>query len=491
MTDNLEPKSDSDIPQGADAAVSDAAVSDAAVSDATNSDVIESDLVETHAGLNGEPTDAEQSDRLVPTGDADVTDSMASDSLHLTPPDAAAATSTRRWSRWSTRRKVTAAATAMSIVLGGSVAGWAVYNRPELRLVRAIQGTTQQKDFDVNLSMQMTPAFVTRLNHGKTDFAGTLPSIRTASDAAKALSQIRMHIASSGKDLKYPAVQVGIKYGEHDVLALTVLNRKFYLQTQAKTLASETPQLFTQQQFDQILAQVKMPLSPENAAFITDAQRSLFTKALDLINGQALYVSFAPGTKLGSWWDKNVTDPKSTKSPDIQQLQKKLTAFLASVRKQLRTVATVQDLSDDAAGDRMRVTLDIATLLKSNRQALLDIASAAAEVGSTKVDNSTQGKELDAAIKQLPVKKLSFDAWVKDNHFSRMEFDITALMDGGTKLSPRSAVMRMDVSDAPVTAPTPAVEFTNKDINSIGDLVGGLFMGALSGFAGNNASDGL
>ena len=84
--------------------------------------------------------------------------------------------------RFSKRARLIALVTAGAVVVSAGAAGWAIYNKPELRLVRAIKATTAQKNMDLNLSFQATPAFLRAMNEGKPLFDASdapLPGIKS------------------------------------------------------------------------------------------------------------------------------------------------------------------------------------------------------------------------------------------------------------------------------------------------------------------------
>lgn len=400
-----------------------------------------------------------------------------------------AETSNKSRRRFSRRARIIAVATSVALLASGGVASWAIYNKPELRLVRAIKATTSQKNVDVNFSFQATSAFLRAMNKGKPLLEGSsapFAGIKTDDDVAKAIGNIHLHLRSSSTDIKNPRMMFALGYGAADVLALTLIDRKLYLHTQAKRLPGQKPALFTDSQFNQAMAALKTPLGPEFADYITKAQADVLRKLLSFAEGQTLFLSFAKGTELGKWWDTTVASPSKNNDTSVSEVQKKVIALAQRIREQLRDVAKVKDLPNDAAGDRMRITFDIASLVKLNKTQIIDILESVSGVGGSdeKFIRAEAVKELDTWLAKPTLSTFSTDVWVNEGRFSRFEFDISEAMaasiEGKPKVEPRGAVVRMDMGDAAVTAPSDAKEFTPADIENAGGLLGGLFLGGLS-----------
>ncbi|MBU6213643.1 MAG: hypothetical protein KGP01_04280 [Actinomycetales bacterium] len=397
------------------------------------------------------------------------------------------ATPTRR--RFTRRARLIALATAGAVVISGGAASWAIYNKPELRLVRAIKATSAQKNMDVNLSFQATPAFLRAMNQGKPLFQASdapLAGIKTDADVAQAIGNIHLRVRSSSTDIKDPSVMVALQYGSADALAVTLTGRRLYIRTQAEDLPGQSPALFTAAQFKQVLDGLKQPLGPEFADYINADQRAVLTKLIDFVQGRTLFLSLAKGTDLGKWWDSTVVAQTSSKDPSASAVQKQMAALGTRMQGQLRDVAKVKDLADDAAGDRMRITIDIATLVRLNKTQILDLAQSLSGLGGSGADfdRAAAIQELNAWLAKPTLATFSADVWVKNGRFHRFEFDmsdvIAASMAKKPKVERGAAVVRMDMDDIPVTAPADATEFTPADIQNAGGLLGGLFMGGLA-----------
>ena len=397
--------------------------------------------------------------------------------------------------RFSRRARVIAVATTGAVLASAGVASWAIYNKPELRLVRAIKATTSQKNLDVNLSFQTTAAFLRAMNEGRPLLANasvSLPGIKTEDDVAKAIGNIHVHVRSSSTDIKNPSMMWAVQYGTADILALTMINRKLYIRTQAKDLSSQTPALFTSAQFNQVLAGLKTPLGPEYAAYITKAQRDVLSKVVSFAEGRTLYLSFAPGTQFGKWWDTTVAPSSRPKDASVAEVQKRVSALAQRIRDQLRDVAKVLDLPDDSVGDRMRITFDIATLVKLNKTQIVDIAESVSRIGGSDpgFNRAQTMKDINTWLAKPTLSTFSTDVWLQGGRFHRFEFDISdamaASMSSKPKVAPRGAVVRMDMGDVAVTTPTDAIEFTSADLGNAGGLLGGLVFGGLAAGLGGS-----
>lgn len=406
-----------------------------------------------------------------------------------TAPDLANPGRADRRPRLSRRARSIALITVGAIVVSGGVASWAVYNKPELRLVRAIKTTTAQKNMDLTLSFQATAEFLRAMNQGKPLFSAAdapLAGIKTDDDVARAIGNIHLHLRSSSTDMKDPQMMWALQYGSADALAVTLINRRVYLRTQAQELPNQTPALFTQTQFNQVLESLKQPLGPQFADYVDAAQRDVLRKIIDFAQGQTLFFSLAPDTELGKWWDTTVVAQSTAKNPSVSGVQKQISALGTRIQSQLRKVASVKDLADDATGDRMRISINVATLVKLNSSQILDLAAGVSGLpdGGGDFDRAQATKELNAWLAEASLKSFSTDVWIKDNRFRRVEVDMANVLASSlpkkVKVAARGAVMRMDLDDIAVTAPADAVEFTESDIKNAGGLLGGLFMGGLA-----------
>ena len=454
------------------------------------------------AASAGEPADAPAAPDRATASDTASAESGAVDATAAEAGDSSAAqagpaagSAPRARRRFTKRARLIALATAGAVVASAGAASWAIYNKPELRLVRAIKATTAQKNMDVNLSFQATPAFLRAMNEGKPLFQASdspLAGIKTDADVAQAIGNIHLHVRSSSTDIKDPSVMFALQYGSADALAVTVTGRKLYIRTQAKDLPGQSPSLFTAAQFTQVLDGLKQPLGPQFADYINAEQRSVLTKLIDFVEGRTLFLSLAKGTELGTWWDKTVVAQSSSAKPGASALQKDIAALGKRMQGQLRNVAKVQDLSDDPTGDRMRVNVDIAALVKLNKAQILDLAESISGLGDAGADfdRGQALKELNTWLAKPTLSTFSTDVWVKDGRFRRFEFDMSDVMASAMpkkpKVEPRGAVVRMDMDDIAVTAPADATEFTPADIQNAGGLLGGLFMGGLAGSIGDS-----
>lgn len=323
---------------------------------------------------------------------------------------------------------------AIALVLVVGIATKVIASSPAVRVASALSGLFSADHVDLSMSMAVSATELAK-TPGIDESLRTsgLPGVHTADQAATALSQLKLHVMTSGKG-EAGATYLGVEYGDANVLSLQLQDRYLFLQSDIKTLPKQEPQVISQTLVSQAVSAVNSALGAQ-------------TWVSPLLDGDVLGINFKAGTPLGDVWDQSI-GKSGALEPQSAATNKLLEAMVKGLKDSTTiTEAGSTELKPGVVCDKFEVTVDGDKFGPAFAPAFAEYATGAG------IDTKASD-----VIKALVGQKLAMTLWLQGSDLRELDFDLGALADAS--LAKGALVMKMEVGDQVLAKPSRFTDVT-------------------------------
>ena len=290
---------------------------------------------------------------------------------------------------------------ALFVLVASSIVSLVDKVSPVIELVDAYHNTILTRANDVSYTFQIHASVNGIMAMAKNGSAEM--SLQKAKDIANEVSKISLVTQGKGKNSA-----IGLKYDGLDILGVSILDRVFYLHSDAYKIASQSQAPWTAEDINSLLDAFSISyLDPQ-----TD-----ITPIKSFLNGEAFSYSFKPGTPAGKIYDDSVTKAKTAKA-------NLPVGILPLLEKALKDNGSIKKINTTSIGDEIDLILNVPGFMKSMKPVFIDPEGLGYKFAK---DTGINSNNWDQEIQSLP-KTLTLNTWIKNGKISQVHLDLSSIL---------------------------------------------------------------